>query len=363
MGFSKFVIYLAGLYFTILFIFLSVPDIQGHLVVLHWVNYPSSKPSETYKYWIKESIVENFYIEKSGIKLGAWIIGASIKSLKSGSNVFVYVHGNAKDRSDFHRTRMYKILSKTFPVIAFDYSCFGDSRCRHSSWIPPSEDELVDDLDVVIDFLVSKGIKYGDISIVAHSLGTGVASKFLYHNPQAKIAGLCLLAPMASIPMAVIDYPILPVLKPFTFFSSDLKLAIMDLIHIKFNNTLHIPNLDIPILLIHGSLDKIVPLDHSQMIYNAVLDLKDEAADESIFNHLTNIQDVLSFFNSSISHGWNHVPVRQGNSFNFYRSENIRFLQLKFARHNDLESFDLTEEYLNEFIADVFTISFDAPII
>ena len=321
------------------------------------MQFPWSHPSSPFKYWLREDKVENFYIEKGDIKLGAWIVGAPLSSLKKGSHVFVYVHGNAKDRSEFHRVRTYKLLSKWYPVISFDYSCFADSSCRHSAWMPPTEDELVDDLNQVISFLVNKGILYSDIAIVGHSLGTAIASKFLYHNPQAKVAGLCLLAPMASVPLVAMDYPAVPLLKPFSLFSHELQQVIMDLVQMKFNSTLHLPSLNLPIFLVHGGNDMIIPVEHSKILYNAILDVPYDLSHRGF--------DLLKFQNQvvfEIHPDWTHKSVA-ANSYEYYKSDvkDVRFLNIKYGKHNDLESFDLFEEYLNEFVTDVFPILFDAP--
>ena len=362
MGFCRAVLYIFLLYATILAIFLCIPDLQGHLIVLSWVNSPWSTPWLPYKSWIKQDKIENFYITQGTIKLGAWIIGAPLESLKKGSHVFVYVHGNAKDRSEFHRTRMYRVLSKLYPVIAFDYSCFADSTCRHSAWLPPTEDELVNDLHIVMTYLNKKGVLNKDISIISHSLGTGVVSKYLY-DYSVKVASVCLMAPMASIPLAAMDYPAVPLLRPFSLLNHELQSHIMDLVHMKLNTTFYLPKLNIPIMLVHGGADNVVPIEHSKILYNAILGLDYDLSHRGIqLKHLTQ-QTIMTLFDKRENKlDWTHA-AQESDSYAYYKKGNVCFLNVKYGMHNDLESFDVFEEYLNEFIYDTVPIEFEPPTI
>ncbi len=364
MGICNCIFYFTIVYISILALFLSIPELQGHVVVLSWLNSPWSRPDEPFRYWINENQVSNFYIKSESVSLGAWIVGAQLKDIKKGSRVFVYVHGNSKDRSEFHRVRTYKIMSKIYPVIAFDYSCFSDSSCRHSLWSPPSEDELVQDLKIVIDFIHSKGVAHKDIGIMGHSLGTAIASKYLALHPQVTIAGLMLLAPMASVPLVAFDYPVVPLLKPLTLLSHELQMEAMRFVHIKLNSTLHLPKLNMPIFLIHGCKDIIVPVEHSKILFNAINNRNYDLSHRGFPWHKLETFDkqyIMDWFKKEKHIDWDHPIYKQSKTFEYYKNGKNSFLNLFFATHNDIESFDLFEEYFHDFADTIFPDRFKAP--
>lgn len=99
------------------------------------VNIPTNPDySNSSKYGIDG--VLNFYLTTDdGVKLGVWQIlpekllnDSTTKdenyyknALKNGQNVIIYNHGNSGNRIASHRVELYKVLRKTFHVIAYDY--------------------------------------------------------------------------------------------------------------------------------------------------------------------------------------------------------------------------------------------------
>ena len=106
----------------------------------------------------------------------------------------------------------------------------------------PSEEGLYKDGRSGINWLVRKGIKEENIVIYGESLGTGVAT----HLSQNKnFAGVVLETPFTSmIDAAKTFYPYIPV-----------SLLLKD----KFDNKSKIKNINVPILIMHGEVDQIVP--------------------------------------------------------------------------------------------------------
>lgn len=93
-------------------------------------------------------------------------------ALKSRPTV-LFFHGNAATRAFSTRILYYQAFTSRLGanVLAIDYRGFGDSTGE------PSEPGLITDGRAAWDWLIEQGAKEGDIAIVGHSLGTGVASQ------------------------------------------------------------------------------------------------------------------------------------------------------------------------------------------
>jgi len=106
----------------------------------------------------------------------------------------------------------------------------------------PSEEGLYKDGKGAINWLVNKGIKQENIILYGESLGTGVATHLAQNK---KFAGIILETPFTSmIDAAKNFYPYIPV-----------SLLLKD----KFDNKEKMKNINIPILIMHGEADQIVP--------------------------------------------------------------------------------------------------------
>ena len=126
----------------------------------------------------------------------------------------------------------------------------------------PSEKGLYDDGQSAINWLKNNGLDEKNLILYGESLGTGVAT----HLAQNKnFAGIILETPFTSmIDAAKTFYPYIPV-----------KLLLKD----KFENQKKIKNINLPILIMHGEVDQIVPFSMGKKIY--------EIANEPKYSHFT----------------------------------------------------------------------------
>ena len=110
--------------------------------------------------------------------------------------------------------------------------------------------------------MLDKGVQEKDIVIYGESLGTGVAT----HLSQNKnFGGLILETPFTSmIDAAKTFYPYIPV-----------GLLLKD----KFDNKSKIKNISIPVLIMHGEVDQIVPFFMGKKMY--------EIANEPKYSYFT----------------------------------------------------------------------------
>ena len=109
---------------------------------------------------------------------------------------------------------------------------------------------MYEDARSAIDWLKKKGVEEQNIIIYGESLGTGVAVEIAQNK---NFAGIILESPFTSMVDAGKDkYPFLPV-----------KILLKD----KYESYKKIKNINIPILIMHGKVDKIVPFSMGKKLY------------------------------------------------------------------------------------------------
>ena len=184
----------------------------------------------------KEVLID---VEKN-LKLKAWLIENDFKNKKT----LVFFHGNAGNLSN----RTYKLnqLSKLdLNIIILAWRSFSGNEGE------PSEQNLYNDAKKTIDWLNSRGVKNKNIILYGESLGTGIAVELGQTN---QFGGIILESPFTSMTNAAKNiYPWLPV-----------KYLLKD----KYDSEKKIKNLQIPILIMHGKKDNIVPFKMGKKLYD-----------------------------------------------------------------------------------------------
>ena len=173
------------------------------------------------------------------IDLLGWFYNRDVKKFKT----ILFFHGNAgslKNRT--YKLNHFKDLDVNFLIIA--WRGFSGNKGK------PNETGLYEDAKSAIKWLNNKGIKDKDIIIYGEALGTAVAVEIAQNK---NYAGIVLESPFTSmINMGKKYYPFFPV----SFLLKD-----------KFESDIKINNISIPILIIHGKVDKIVPFKMGKKIY------------------------------------------------------------------------------------------------
>ena len=176
--------------------------------------------------------IENVRIKTSdNIELLGWYHEKNLKRLKT----IVYFHGNAgKLENRIHKLNHFKDMDVNFLIIAWRGFSGNEGK--------PSEEGLYIDGNSAIMWLKNLGLSEEDIIIYGESLGTGIATEIAQNN---NFAGLILETPFTSMIEAAKNfYPYIPV-----------SLILKD----KYKNNLKIKNVNIPVLVMHGETDQIVP--------------------------------------------------------------------------------------------------------
>jgi uncharacterized protein len=159
--------------------------------------------------------------------------------------VVYFLHGNAANLINQSSDAGFYI-AQGYDFFAIDYRGYGKSQGRIIS-----EAQFYDDADKAYDWLLQK---YSEdrVVILAHSLGTAVAAKVAsIHHPRC----LVLVAPYFSMAdYAHAHYPFLPLLVLKYPFRTDLNLQACS----------------VPVILVHGMLDKLFPFSNSERL-NALI--------------------------------------------------------------------------------------------
>jgi len=183
------------------------------------------------------------YETADGLGLTSWLATPPV----SEAPLLVYFHGNAGNIAD-RAEKVRPFLDAGFGVLLAGYRGYGGNPGR------PSEAGLLNDGRAALDHLAEAGIAPHRTILYGESLGSGVAVALA---AERRLGALVLEAPFTSIvDVAASAYPWLPV-----------RLAMID----RFNSLARIKSVRAPKLILHGELDRTVPvrlgrrlLDHAK---------------------------------------------------------------------------------------------------
>ncbi|HUW75993.1 MAG TPA: alpha/beta hydrolase [Gallionella sp.] len=177
-------------------------------------------------------------------ELEAWWVPATHANEPS----FLYLHGNDRNLADHLEHTLY-LHMLGYNVLVTDYRGYGSSGGGK-----PSEAKVYQDAEAAWQYLIKvRGVKPGQAFIYGHSLGGAIAIDLAVHHPEA--AGLITESTFTSmVAMGELKYGYLPVGL---------------LLNQRFDSLKKISRLKIPVLLIHGTWDHLVPVRMAQQLYDA----------------------------------------------------------------------------------------------
>ena len=176
---------------------------------------------------------------KDKINLIGWFYNRDLEEFKT----ILFFHGNAGSLENrTYKLNHFKNLNLNFLIIA--WRGFSGNKGK------PNEMGLYEDAKSAIKWLKAKGIKEKNIILYGESLGTGVVVEVAQNK---NYAGVILESPFTSmVNMGKKYYPFFPV-----------SLLLKD----KFESYKKINNIFVPVLIMHGKVDKIVPYDMGKKMY------------------------------------------------------------------------------------------------
>lgn len=198
------------------------------------------------------------------VKLKSWFLEKDLKKNKT----ILYFHGNAGDLTN----RVHKLneLNKLdVNILIISWRGFSGNQGK------PTEKNLYNDARKSVEWLNETGVTNKNIILYGESLGTGVATELGQNN---SFSGIVLESPFTSIADAAkIYYPYLPV-----------NLLLKD----RYDSIKKIKNIKIPILIMHGKKDNIVPFFMGEKLY--------QMANEPKYKYFSEEDDHMMEFNDDL---------------------------------------------------------------
>ncbi|HPD29259.1 MAG TPA: alpha/beta hydrolase [Phycisphaerae bacterium] len=194
---------------------------------------PSSPPPSANVQIVRIDVGEKRHME-------GWFFPAASASLSSPAPVVIYCHGNAEiiDQQEWFVENYHRLGCSVFLP---EYRGYGRSPGK------PSEKAIVEDCVRFHDELLKReDVDPGRIAIHGRSLGGGVAAQIA---ARRKPAALILESTFTSVASYAQKYCV-PKL----------------LVRHPFRTDLVLPELDVPVLVFHGTRDDIVPVKHGRRL-------------------------------------------------------------------------------------------------
>lgn len=183
-------------------------------------------------------VAERVVATPDGEKLIAWYGKA-----KPGQPTVLYFHGNG-GALEFRSASIRRYLDHGRGMFMMSYRGYSGSTGS------PSEVANVADAKLAYDALVQEGVRPEDIILYGESLGSGVATQVA---AEKKVGGVILDSPFTSIAeLAAQIYPWLPV----NWLLTD-----------RYDSILHIRDVHVPVFIVHGEADDIVPVEMGRRLF------------------------------------------------------------------------------------------------
>jgi len=200
--------------------------------------YYPKKEIQAFEHYSLKGAKEITLTTTDGIKLQAWY-----RKAKANKPMVIFLHGNAgnlEDRID----KLNQLITMGYGFITPSWRGYGKSDGT------PTMQGLYFDAEAAIDYARTQGYKIDQIIMIGESLGAGIATEMA---TRYQFKGLFLITPYTSISKRAEElYPIILANK----FTKD-----------NFNVIDKIAQVEQPILIIHGTNDKIIPHRHSENIF------------------------------------------------------------------------------------------------
>ena len=172
----------------------------------------------------------------------------------SGQPTLLYFHGNAGNLAN-RGDRIAAYLNSRYGVYMMSYRGYSGSSGR------PTEANNIGDAIAAYEDLRALGVAASDIILYGESLGSGVAVQLA---ARKEVGGLILDAPFTTLAAAgKYHYPYLPV-----------ELALWD----RYDSLSAIKSVRAPLLVVHGTHDRVVPFELGQQLFEEANEPKEFAA-------------------------------------------------------------------------------------
>ena len=197
--------------------------------------------NRNYRYQLTDSDKEVFISTSDGN-----MVNGILFHRPGNKNVVLYFHGNGGSLDSWQMTGE-NILPLNCDLLIIDYRGYGKSTGSFS------EKGFYDDAHSAYRFLINSGYTPDQIIAYGRSLGTGVAAELA---TTEKVKALILESPYTSFPAIAAEK--MPYLLPGL------------LMRYRLNTLKRAGQIKIPVLILHGTDDELIPCAHSRKIYDAL---------------------------------------------------------------------------------------------
>ncbi|WP_231849098.1 alpha/beta hydrolase [Paramagnetospirillum magneticum] len=183
-----------------------------------------------------------------------------------GRPTIVFFHGNSGTLADrAHKARAF--LDAGFGVLLAEYRGFAGNAGR------PSEQGLYADAEAAVRWLTGQGVPSRRLVLYGESLGSGVAMEMAMRHD---IMMLVLESPFTSLADLAPAYVLPPLAQMLT--------------RDRYDNLLKAASLRVPLLVVHGDKDQLVPVTMGHAVLNAADSVKEglflpEAGHNNLWEH------------------------------------------------------------------------------
>jgi abhydrolase domain-containing protein 17 len=183
--------------------------------------------------------------ERLPVAEDGWIYAAHLPA-PEGAPTILFSHGNAEDLG-LAMPFLRQLHAAGFGVISYDYRGYGRSSGSRARVVTAAEDA-----EAVYEWAVlDLGIPPDRIIVHGRSLGSGPTLLLASRHP---VAGVILESAFTSTYRVITRVPLLP----------------FD----RFPNLAAVRKLDVPVLVIHGTADEVIPVSHGRRLYAAAREPK-----------------------------------------------------------------------------------------
>lgn len=203
---------------------------------------------------------EVYFKASDGVNLHGWFFKAKSDSL----GTILVMHGNAENIST-HINSVLWLVKEGFDVFAFDYRGYGLSEGK------TTVQGVHLDAEAALEKLLNLPQANKDrIFVLGQSIGGAIAIYTVANSPHKdRIKALI-------VDSAFLDYRRIAREKLSAFFLTwPLQYPLSFLFNNHYSPDGYIKRISVPILIIHGDQDRIVPVHHSRVLYDTALEPKD----------------------------------------------------------------------------------------
>nr|WP_255548029.1 alpha/beta hydrolase [Erythrobacter ani] len=167
------------------------------------------------------------------------------RAADAGRDTVVWFHGNGGSLAGA-ASETRSLRREGYGLLLVSYRGYGGNAGN------PSEAGFYEDGRAAMRWLAARGIALDDTVVAGNSIGSGTATQMAIEFGSA---GLILISPFVSLVEAASErMPIFPV-----------SLLLRD----RFDNIGKLPALDMPVLILHGTTDRVVPFSHGERLAKA----------------------------------------------------------------------------------------------